>query len=165
MYSFLLGENFALKKPTKQSQTTHGGSASKAVDGNKNRQYFSGSCTHTDEETTPWWRVDLEQRIAVTHVKIANRDQIGKRLCGFEIRVGDSLENNGITNPRCGFQQHIPSNQVKIGIFFSRIKMPREDEFLFSLSFRYAEISKSFNLHSYSAMQSFLARHYEFLGS
>lgn len=107
-----LGENFALKKPTKQSQTAHGGIASKAVDGNKNSYYYRGSCTHTNEETTPWWRVDLEQRIAVTHVKIVNRAQIGKRLCGFEIRIGDSLKNNGITNPRCGSQQYIPSNQV-----------------------------------------------------
>ena len=57
--------------------------------------------------------MDLQQRIAVTHVKIVNRgDNAGKRLCGFEIRIGDSLENNGITSLRCGTQQHIPSNQV-----------------------------------------------------
>ncbi|CAB4045046.1 Hypothetical predicted protein, partial [Paramuricea clavata] len=36
------------------------------------------------------------------------------RLCGFEIRVGDSLENNGTMNPRCGTQQHIPSDQEGI---------------------------------------------------
>ena len=56
--------------------------------------------------------MDLQQRIAVTHVKIVNRDNAYKRLCGFEIRIGDSLENNGITSLRCGTQQHIPSNQV-----------------------------------------------------
>ncbi|CAB4032024.1 Hypothetical predicted protein, partial [Paramuricea clavata] len=107
-------ENFAFNKPAQQSKTTHGGIASRAVDGNKNRYYSSSSCTHTAEQTTPWWRVDLRQRIAVTHVKIVNRDRIGKRLCGFEIRIGDSLESNGITSPRCGTQQHIPSNQEGI---------------------------------------------------
>jgi predicted RNA-binding Zn-ribbon protein involved in translation (DUF1610 family) len=113
-YFNLLGENFAVRKPAIQSGTTHGGDASRAVDGNPSRNYFGDhSCTHTDEETTPWWRVDLQQRIAVTHVKIANRNSNGKRLCGFEIRIGDSLENNGITNPRCGTRQHIRTDQVR----------------------------------------------------
>lgn len=89
------------------------GKASRAVDGNTNREYRSRSCTHTDEETRPWLRIDLQQRIAVAHVKIVNRALTGMRLCGFEIRVGDSLENNGTMNPRCGTQQHIPSDQVK----------------------------------------------------
>jgi hypothetical protein len=111
-YSFFVGENFALKKPAIQSKTIVNGVASRAVDGKTRRYYSSGSCTHTDKETTPWWRVDLQQRVTVTHVKIVNRDSYGKRLCGFQVRIGDSLENNGTTNPRCGTQQHIPTNQV-----------------------------------------------------
>ena len=106
------GENFALKKPAKQSKTVHHGVATRAVDGRTSRYYYYDSCTHTDEETRPWWRVDLQLRIAVTHVKIANRDALGTRLCGFEIRIGDNSKNNGITNPRCGVRQHIPTNQV-----------------------------------------------------
>ena len=110
-----IGENFALRKPAIQSTIYYGAVASRAVDGNSNRYYSGSSCSHTlTDKPTPWWRVDLQQRIAVTHVKIANRaDNLGKRLCGFEIRIGDSLENNGITSPRCGARQHIPSNQVK----------------------------------------------------
>ena len=112
-YSICVGENFALKKPAIQSKTTTKGISSRAVDGKTSRSYFRGdSCTHTDEETTPWWRVDLQQRVTVTHVKIVNRDSYGKRLCGFQVRIGDGLENNGTTNPRCGTQQHIPSNKV-----------------------------------------------------
>ena len=107
----LSGENFALKKPAKQSKTTQNGFATNAVDGRTSRHYYRGSCSHTDEETAPWWRVDLQQRIAVSHVKIANRDILGKRLCGFEIRIGDNLKNNGIKNPRCGVRQHISTNQ------------------------------------------------------
>ena len=86
--------------------------ASKAVDGNEDN-YWS-SCTHTEVDLpNPWWRVDLEKRIAVTHVEIVNRNVYGERLDGFEIRIGDSLKNNGTTSKRCGSQQHIPSNQVK----------------------------------------------------
>ena len=109
------GENFALRKPAIQSSTSHGGIALRAVDGNNSNRYYSGrSCSHTLTEPTPWWRVDLQQRIAVTHVKIANRaDNLGKRLCGFEIRIGDSLENNGTTNQRCRARQHIPNDKVK----------------------------------------------------
>jgi hypothetical protein len=112
LYSIYIGENFAFKKPAQQSKTTHSGSASRAVDGKNSKKYSSKSCTHTAEQTTPWWRVDLQQRIAVTHVKIVNRACCGKRLCGFEIRIGDSLENNGITSLRCGTRQHIPSDKV-----------------------------------------------------
>ena len=109
------GENFALRKPAIQSSTFHNGIASRAVDGNNNNKYYLNSCTHTNYlKSTPWWRVDLQQRIAVKHVKIANRgENLGQRLCGFEIRIGDSLENKGTTNQRCGAQQHIPSNKVK----------------------------------------------------
>lgn len=122
-----------MKKLTKQSQTAYGGIASRAVDGNKDR-WTSGSCTHTNVETTPWWRVDLEQRIAVTHVKIVNRAQHGERLCGFEIRIGDSLKNNGTTNPRCGSQQYIRSNQVNaIRNCFFQNEDPKRGRISFSL--------------------------------
>jgi hypothetical protein len=112
LFLICIEKNFAFTKPAQQSTTANEGFASRAVDGNKNRNYKNNSCTHTYEETTPWWRVDLEQRIAVTQVKIVNRDQLGERLSGFEIRIGDSLENNGTTNLRCGTQQYILSDQV-----------------------------------------------------
>ena len=109
LFLICIEKNFAFTKPAQQSTTTNGGFASRAADGNKNRNYNKKSCTHTDEETTPWWRVDLQQRITVTQVKIVNRDQLGERLCDFEIRIGDSLENNGTTNLRCETEQDIPS--------------------------------------------------------
>lgn len=110
---FWKGENFALGKPARQSTTTHGGVASRAVDGKSTKYYSSGTCTRTDQETSPWWRVDLGQRVAVTRVKIVNRQSYGKRLCGFEIRIGDSLANYGTTNMRCGTRRHIPNRQVR----------------------------------------------------
>ena len=132
MYSFQSGENFALKKPTKQSTTYKKQFASKAVDGNKDNHY--ASCTHTyHKSSNPWWRVDLEQRIAVTHVKIVNRNSVGERLDGFEIRIGDSLTNNGTTNKRCGSPQRIPSNQVKTHVRnnFSQNQDPKKKRISF----------------------------------
>ena len=32
-----------------------------------------GSCTHTNSESSPFWRVDLEQQVAVNTVKVVNR--------------------------------------------------------------------------------------------
>jgi hypothetical protein len=54
-------------------------------------------------------------------VKIKNRNDKGKRLCGFQIRIGDSVENNGNTNMRCGTEQHIPTNQVKFNLLQGKL--------------------------------------------
>ena len=59
------------------------------MDGNSNNQYYGLSCTRTNEEQNPWWRVDLEQETEVFEVNVVNRgDCCGSRLYGFEIRVG-----------------------------------------------------------------------------
>ena len=46
-------------------------------------------CTHTLEDNSPWWRVDLGRVEPVAEVNILNRgDCCGARLNGAEIRVG-----------------------------------------------------------------------------
>ena len=48
-----------------------------------------GNCTHTLEDNSPWWRVDLGRVEPVAEVNIVNRgDCCGDRLNGAEIRVG-----------------------------------------------------------------------------
>ena len=57
------------------------------MDGNRDPQ--SRKCTHTLEESDPWWRVDLGRVEPVAEVNILNRgDCCGWRLNGAEIRVG-----------------------------------------------------------------------------
>ena len=68
------------------------------MDGNVYKDYRS--CARTQKQTDPWWRVDLQQRVRVTHVKIYNRSN--QRLCGFEIRVTESPVHDGATINRCG---------------------------------------------------------------
>jgi hypothetical protein len=56
-------------KPAAQSSVAHSGSASKAVDGDTNSQFSAGSCTHTNEESSPWWTVDLGASYAIEKVR------------------------------------------------------------------------------------------------
>ena len=82
---FLDQSNIALFQPTSES-STYSGSASNAVDGNRN-SYIS-KCTHTSADNNPWWRVDLGRVEPVAEVNIVNRDRLPERLNGAEIRVG-----------------------------------------------------------------------------
>ena len=63
----------AAGKPTSQSSTSYGGSSSRAVDGNDSTSWGSKSCTHTKKESNPWWRVDIQQELAVETVTVTNR--------------------------------------------------------------------------------------------
>ena len=77
-------------KPTNQSSTGFGGVSSRATDGNKNSNYYGLSCTHTNRDQNPWWRVDLGGRHIIGNVKITNRgDCCSSRLRNVEVRVGD----------------------------------------------------------------------------
>ena len=82
-----------------QSSTFEGARAHRAVDGNRDSNYFRGSCSHTDADRNPWWRVDLGEAYKVTRVSITNRgDCCGERINGVQIRIGNSLGNNGNNN-------------------------------------------------------------------
>ena len=69
--------NLALKKPAYQSSVSFNGTADLAVDGDATKNYFAGSCTHTDMEQNPWWAVDLQGEYHLTKVKIHERDDAG----------------------------------------------------------------------------------------
>ena len=85
---FSVRSNIALFKPTSQSSTIEVSYASNAVDGKKDNLNYK-KCTHTYEESDPWWRVDLGRVEPVAEVNILNRgDCCGARLNGAEMRVG-----------------------------------------------------------------------------
>lgn len=74
-------------------------SASNAIDGYPESHFHIGSCTHTNEDRNPWWKVDLLQPYVITSITITNRgDCCGDRIQGLQIRVGNSLVNNGLGN-------------------------------------------------------------------
>ncbi|KAL0963957.1 hypothetical protein UPYG_G00315770 [Umbra pygmaea] len=87
--------------------------ASNAIDGNRNSNYFDGSCTHTKAQAYSWWRVDLLKQYKINTVIIVNRgDCCPERLNGAEIRIGDSLYSNGNNNPRCAVIYSIPAGST-----------------------------------------------------
>ncbi|XP_048057787.1 uncharacterized protein LOC125275134 [Megalobrama amblycephala] len=93
-------ENLALHAKVVQSSTYNPqGVAQHAVDGNRNSDANKGSCTHTNPEFNPWWRVDLGNVYSVSNITITNRQDCCKeRLKGAQIRIGNSLDNNGNNN-------------------------------------------------------------------
>eukprot|EP00063_Salmo_salar_P048904 XP_014023739.1 PREDICTED: uncharacterized protein LOC106583724 [Salmo salar] len=103
--------NLALNGVATQSSLYNNRNASDAIDGKRNTNY--GSCTHTLKDRNPWWRVDLLNVYRITDVTLTNRgDCCPERLDGAEIRIGNSLENNGINNPRCAVISHIPAGEA-----------------------------------------------------
>ncbi|KAG9259549.1 hypothetical protein AMEX_G27861 [Astyanax mexicanus] len=96
------GENVAVKGRATQSSLYSNSFPFTAIDGNRDGVYAHGSCSHTYNNLSPWWRLDLLKRHKVFSIIIANRkDAVSERLNGAEIRIGDSLENNGNNNTRC----------------------------------------------------------------
>ncbi|XP_066479180.1 fucolectin-like [Tiliqua scincoides] len=97
--------NLARGRPAFQSSTypdVISGIAHKAVDGNCDGNFHHASCTHTDQETEPWWYVDLGEQYAISAVVVKNRgDCCGSRLWGAEVHVGDSTGSSSKFNPVC----------------------------------------------------------------
>ncbi|KAL2084800.1 hypothetical protein ACEWY4_020318 [Coilia grayii] len=112
VYGYLAptGENVALRGKATQSDLYGQGFADNAIDGNHDSAYFHGSCSHTEEQTNPWWRVDLLKEYIITSVVITNRgDCCSEKLNGAEICIGNSLLDNGNRNPRCAVISSIPA--------------------------------------------------------
>uniref|UniRef100_A0A4W5LKE7 Si:ch211-215k15.4 n=1 Tax=Hucho hucho TaxID=62062 RepID=A0A4W5LKE7_9TELE len=111
VYGYLVatGDNVALYGKSTQSSLFEFGIPGNAIDGNRNAIWTSGSCSHTHQDMNAWWRVDLLKIYKVFSIIITNTvDSVPSRLNGAEIRIGDSLKDNGINNPRCAVISSIP---------------------------------------------------------
>uniref|UniRef100_A0A667XMZ8 Si:ch211-215k15.4 n=1 Tax=Myripristis murdjan TaxID=586833 RepID=A0A667XMZ8_9TELE len=100
-------ENLALRGRATQSSVYPLGIPMNAIDGNRDTNYDRGSCSVTQDNFSPWWRLDLLKTHKVDSVSITNRDLVPERINGVEIRIGNSLDNNGNNNPRCAVVSHI----------------------------------------------------------
>ena len=86
------GNLISKNKPASQVSEGWSGRPSRAVDGNSNGSYGSGSCTHTGVATRAWWKVDLRATYAVDKVVVWNRvDCCASRLNNFEVLVDSQL--------------------------------------------------------------------------
>ena len=87
--AFIISDNLAFGKQTNQSSVWHDSVSNRAVDGVGNTDNYAKSCTHTDREYNPWWRVDLGQVEQVSEIYIVNQEnELFNRQNNFEIRVG-----------------------------------------------------------------------------
>ncbi|KAJ1194897.1 hypothetical protein NDU88_004182 [Pleurodeles waltl] len=94
-------ENLALKGTASQS-TQYGylGLPSYPLSGKRTGSYHDMSCSATNGDLNPWWKVDLGKSQAIGSVVVVNRaDCCPERIRGAEVRVGDNENNN---NPVCG---------------------------------------------------------------
>ncbi|XP_072013562.1 uncharacterized protein [Amphiura filiformis] len=88
---FDLWEVYLADKTVTQSSVSSGGVPERAVDGNDNTLYPSGSCTHTDggDVNPAWWNVDLGEYMCIQKVVIINRSECcHERLVDSIVQVG-----------------------------------------------------------------------------
>uniref|UniRef100_A0A3B5Q8G9 Si:ch211-215k15.4 n=1 Tax=Xiphophorus maculatus TaxID=8083 RepID=A0A3B5Q8G9_XIPMA len=93
--------NVAIYGKASQSTVYPGAIANNAIDGSRAAYFSQGSCSATNNDFNSWWRLDLGSTHRVFSINITNRVEVPTRINGAEIRIGDSLDNNGNNNPRC----------------------------------------------------------------
>ena len=86
--------NVALGKTAAQSSTL-GAYANTgpggAIDGNTDGNFFDGSVTHTNFESSPWWQVDLGASATINSVVVWNRtDCCGSRLSDYWVFISNT---------------------------------------------------------------------------
>lgn len=92
----LCAENTAnIGRATQSSQAGDAG-PEKAIDGNYNTKLEGGSCSKT------WWRLDLLRPYKIKNVIVAisENNLLYQSMNGAVILIGNSLLNNGTSNPR-----------------------------------------------------------------
>ncbi|XP_058637686.1 uncharacterized protein LOC131543897 [Onychostoma macrolepis] len=110
VYGYLAG-NVAVDGATTQSSTFTGWFAEKAIDSNRGLQQNT-ACSSTLNEINPWWRLDLRNVYEISEVVVTNRnDCCAEQINGAEIRIGNTLENNGNNNPICAVIRAIPAGE------------------------------------------------------
>ena len=69
-------------------------------------------CSLTQTEDSPWWRLDLGYNTTIKELYIAG-PQNGTELKDFEISIGDSLDDNGNINRKCGDKHSVRPGEIK----------------------------------------------------
>ena len=83
--------NMALNKSTNQSSIVFGATSGKAVDGDTNGDFLSGSVIATGNELNPWWEVDLGENANIEEIRIWNRtDNRRDRLSNYYVLISDT---------------------------------------------------------------------------
>ncbi|MDP6634923.1 MAG: PDZ domain-containing protein [Phycisphaerae bacterium] len=89
-YRDAISRNIALGAEASQSTTVYSCKAAKAVDGR-----LEGGYTHTDQEQSPWWLLDLGAQREIDRIVVWNREDGNgySRMTGLVVEVLDSKQN------------------------------------------------------------------------
>uniref|UniRef100_A0AAZ1XFT2 Fucolectin tachylectin-4 pentraxin-1 domain-containing protein n=1 Tax=Oreochromis aureus TaxID=47969 RepID=A0AAZ1XFT2_OREAU len=148
-----LETNVARRGQVAQSSMYGNAKPENAIDGNRASNYYQESCAHTNNDLNPWWRLDLLKTHKINTVTITNRqDCCPERINGAEIRIGNSLNDNGNANPRCavissiaaGASQTFACNGME-GRYIN-IVIPGRKEYLTLCEVEVDELSASCNI-------------------
>lgn len=86
-----------------QSTTASSQSADHAINGGKDSSTSSSTCAATHFEGRPWLRLDLQAAYRVNTVVVTYRDDsVPGRTKDFQVKFGNSLQNDGNYNTRSG---------------------------------------------------------------
>lgn len=133
------GRNVARQGTATQKNTSNGGDASRAIDGNANGSFGAGGQTHTAENTVdPWWEVDLGEIVPIETVRIFNRTEgdLGNRLDKFSLIVLDGAraelfrqDNLPAPNPSAEYQLpgNGPANQIRHAAMMALVSVRGEE--------------------------------------
>lgn len=107
-----ISTNLALNGVATQSSTFRTGEAALAIDGNSNGLWKNDSVTHTEEETQPWWQVDLGEDFSIGEIVIYNRTDscCMERLTNFTVSV---INSEGVTTYSQSFNEY-PDSSISI---------------------------------------------------
>ncbi|WP_193213598.1 DUF7133 domain-containing protein [Luteolibacter marinus] len=138
---FAGGENVARGGKASQSSVASGGTPERAIDGNTNPDYNSGTQTHTRENSdNPWWEVDLKSGATVERVAVWNRQGFEDRLDGFTITVLDAsrhelFKQESIPAPRLSTTievPHDPAGGIRAAAIRALVSMKTDPQKLFA---------------------------------
>ncbi len=110
------GRNIARQGKASQKNTSNGGEAARAIDGNASGAYGGNSQTHTEEMTgAPWWEVDLGGEFPIEAVVVHNRTEgtLGNRLEGFDLTVLDA--DRQVVYQKTGIAAPAPKSSFEVG--------------------------------------------------
>jgi hypothetical protein len=124
-------ENLAMGKNAIQTTTYDANSqANKAVDGNRNSNFYSGSCSATlVPGTKQWWAVDLGQETPVGRVTITNRGDASPELFN-NFFLGLTNVSPWVSPPDltkssiCKYHAGFPAGGYSVDIFCERNTKP-----------------------------------------
>ncbi|KAA0722783.1 Fucolectin-5 Precursor [Triplophysa tibetana] len=107
-------ENLAVKGTVAQSSIRSTWFSQNAIDGVRyGSEPDTGSyCSATTSQSDPWWRLDLLDYYDINTVIITAYNGYLNAASGAEIRVGNSLDNNGNNNPTCAVTSGLLAGQT-----------------------------------------------------